>query len=360
VSSPLDQSEVDALMQAIQEGRVSSGTAAGSGAAAGVEAPIMTYDLTSQERIIRGQMPTLDSIDDRVASMFGGALAARTRLDLRVGATPAALLKFSDVAPLLAPPATVGLMALGPGHGLGVVVLDGALAKALVAGALGDRKARADGQEPAGGKVEITNVERLVLKHLLVMLCEAMTTAWADILPLKPDVVRFESDPRMAQVAAPTDLAIVCNFEISGATAGRLQVVIPYATVEPVKKMLASPPRQNGAQDASFGARLARELFEVKVGVRAEIGRAKLSFSRLLELKVGDLIALDGSESAPLPLYVQGRRKMTGVPRVVGGNLAVVVEQGIKPRAPSDRPAPGARPPGGGSKGVGNPGSAAA
>ena len=58
------------------------------------------------------------------------------------------------------------------------------------------------------------------------------------------------------------------------------------------------------------------------------MGRAKLSFSKLLELKVGDLLMLDGSESAPLPIYVQGRRKMTGTPLVVGGSMAVTVEQG--------------------------------
>ena len=61
------------------------------------------------------------------------------------------------------------------------------------------------------------------------------------------------------------------------------------------------------------------------------MGRAKLSFSKLLELKVGDLLMLDGSESAPLPIYVQGRRKMTGTPLVVGGSMAVTVEQPLRP-----------------------------
>ena len=56
-----------------------------------------------------------------------------------------------------------------------------------------------------------------------------------------------------------------------------------------------------------------------------------MTFSRLLELKAGDLLMLDGSETSPLPIYIQGRRKMTGLPRVVGGSMAVVVEQGLRP-----------------------------
>ena len=69
VSSPLDASEVEALMQAIQDGRVAPGMDADA------RAPIVAYDLTSQDRIIRGQMPTLDAINDRIASLFGRSLA---------------------------------------------------------------------------------------------------------------------------------------------------------------------------------------------------------------------------------------------------------------------------------------------
>ncbi len=343
MTSRLDQSEVDALMQAISEGRVppEPGTQAG--------AAVIGYDLTSQDRIIRGQMPTLDSIDDRVASLFGGSLAARTRMDIRVVSTPATLLKFSDVAALMSPPSTVGLMTLGPGHGLAVVVIESGLAKSLVAGALGDRKARYDGSAEAIGKVDLTNVERLVLRHLLTMLCDAMAQAWTDVLVLKPDIVRFESDPRMVMVASPSDLAILVNFEMSGAATGRLQIAIPYATVEPVKKMLSSPIRASGSVDMRFSAALARELEHVTVEVRAEIGKTKLSFSRLLELKVGDLITLDGSESAPLPIYVEGRRKLSGVPRVMGGSMAVVIEQDIKGEqgTPAQRKAAGGVAPSG-------------
>ncbi len=340
MSTQLDQSEVDALMQAISDGRVAGEAGGASGA------PVITYDLTSQDRIIRGQMPTLDSIDDRIASVFGGALSARTRLDIRAVSTPATLLKFADVTALLAPPATVGLMTLGPGHGLAVIIVEASLSKSLVAGALGDRKARSDSNE-AGAKVELTNVERLVLKHLLAMLCDAMTAGWADVLALRPEMLRFESDPRMAMIASPNDLAILCNFELSGAATGRLQIAIPYATVEPVKKLLSSPPRQSGNVDGRFSRALARELGEVSVELRAEMGRARLSFSRLLDLKVGDIITLDASEAAPLPVYVEGRKKMTGMPRVVNGSLAVLVEQDLRAQstrfdAPGKPPLPGA------------------
>lgn len=351
MSSRLDQSEVDALMQAIQEGRVGSETSAGT------NEPILSYDLTSQDRIIRGQLPTLDSIDDRIASVFTGAVAARMRLDLRVVAPPATLLKFADVTGLIAPPAVVGLMALGPGHGLALLGIDAQLAKAFVAGALGDRKARTDSTEVSGAKGELTAVERVVLKHVTSLFTEAMSQAWGEILDFHPEILRWETDPRMASIASPTELAILCAFELSGAASGRLQVFIPYATVEPVKKLLTSPPRPTGGVDARFQKALRRELSQVDVELRAELGRTRMPFAKLLELKVGDLLVLDSNEASPVPIHVQDRKKMSGWPRVVNGSMGVVIEQPlqsngdvepieqprIRPAGPDVKPPPATR-----------------
>lgn len=322
MSSPLDSNEVEALMHAIQEGRVNPEQGSASGG------PVVPYDLTSQDRIIRGQMPTLDSINDRIASLFGRSLAGRTRLDVRVTAAPATLLKFGDVSALLTPQMTVGVVQLGAGHGLGLLLLESDLSGALLSAALGDRKARKPAQ-PAEGRTELTTLERLVLKSLLSMLTEGMGVAWADTLPLKPDLLRFESDPRMCVIANPSDVTILCTFEISGPIEGRMQVALPYATVEPAKKLLTSPPRLGGQRDARFSIALGRELEGVEVELRVEMGRRSLSLSELLALEVGEVLTLNTSEAAPLPVFVQGRPKMTASPRVVGGGMAVEILRSI-------------------------------
>jgi len=324
MSSPLDQSEVDALMAAIQDGRVEGQSGRDP------DAPVVPYDLTSQDRIIRGQMPTLDSINERIASMFGSNLAGRTRIDIRVSPAPSTLMKFVDVGGMFAPPTTVWVLTLGPGHGLGVLLLDGPLGRALLSGALGDRKIKSDGSM-SEAPLDLTSVERGVLKHLLGIFTDAMAQAWVEILPFRPEVLRFVSDPRMAVVAPPSDLAILCSYEVSGAVTGRLQVAIPYATVEPVKKLLTSPPRPGSSVDARFSTALAREIENVSVELRVEMGRTNLNFSKMLDLKVGDLLILDGGESSPLPVYVQGRKKLSGSPRVAGGSLAVMLDNGLTP-----------------------------
>jgi flagellar motor switch protein FliM len=335
MSSPLDSNEVEALMQAIQEGRVNPDGDPGA------RGPVVPYDLTSQDRIIRGQMPTLDSINDRIASLFGRTLAGRTRLEVRVTATPATLLKFGDVQALLNPQMTVGVVSLGAGHGLALLLLEGEMAQALLVAALGDRKAK-PAAPTSEEKTELTMLEKLVLKNLLSMLADAMSIAWVEVLAFKPELLRFEADPRMCTIANPSDVIILCSFEITGPIDGRLQFAIPYATVEPAKKMLTSPPRLGGGQrDQRFSKALARELEGVEVELHVEIGHRTLSVAELLELAVGDVLTLNTSETAPLPVFVQGRHKMTAAPRVVGGGMAVEILRPMAQTATTNRSRPG-------------------
>ncbi len=336
MASPLDPQELEALMQAIQEGRV--GTEADVGADQG-DGSVVPYDLTSQDRIIRGQMPTLDSINERIASIFGKALGGRLRLELRVSCAPALLMKFAEVTGTVADQTITGVLSLGAGHGLALIVLEGALTRGLLSAALGDRSAV--NSAPSGGEVraELTGVEKLVLRHVLTLMSDAMATAWEEVLAFKPEVLRFESDPRMAIIATPSDVAILCSFDVTGALEGKIVLAIPYAAVEPAKKALTSPPRLGGQRDAKFSQALGREIEAVEVELRVEIGRRSLSLADLVELKVGDVITLNTNEGSPLPVFVQGRQKMTASPRVVGGGMAVEILKAIASSGHSARAA---------------------
>jgi flagellar motor switch protein FliM len=326
----LSAEEVKALMGAIQDGRLPSDAPSPTDAAA-------TYDLTSQDRIIRGQMPALDAINEAIAQQLAIGLTGRTRIALRVETTSATLLKFADLAPLLAPPAAVCILGLGASYGFGLAVLEPGFGETLLAAALGDRRSREAGGGGEGRR-EFTAVEQQVLKRLLAVVTDALRVAWGGILPFEPEVLRLELDPRMASIAPPTDVAIVSGFEIGGGIDGRLQLVLPYAAVEPAKDLLGATRRLLQRSDGRIADAVARELEQVKVDVRGVLGRTRISFSRLLELGEGDLLLLDTDESKPVPVYVQGREKLRAAPSVSGGAMALVVDQPVragKPPLPS-------------------------
>ena len=318
----LNQDEVNALMNAIEEGRVAD-QERGPNAA-----PVTVWDFNSQDRIIRGQLPTLDAINEQIASLVGIGLSGRTRVNLSVTSRPAILQKFSDLSGILASPSVLGVLRLSASQGPGLCVFEPGTTEALLAAALGDRKPRSAEMRPQP-RMALTAVEQLVLRRLSQVVSDAMRTAWQEILPLQPEILRFETDPRMAAIMAPNDVAIACSFEIAGAIEGRLHVIIPYAAVEPIKGALLSPPRMSVGSDLRFAEALADELTQVQVEVRGVLGHAALRFEKLLALEVGDLIALNADEHGSLPIYVQGREKLTGAPCVSGGSMELRLDRGI-------------------------------
>lgn len=318
----LNPDEINALMSAIQDGHVAPQAPKGRGAA-------VPYDLTSQDRVIRGQMPTLDAINEQIASTFGMALAGRTRLSVRVSCGPASLLKFGDFNSLLAPPTTVCLLTLGKAGSQALLVLEPGLADALIAAALGDKKGHAE--EPGSAppeRRELTNVERKVLGRLLGMFTEGMAAAWAPVLPFKPEIARFESDPRLAAIAPINEAAVLSSFEIDGAIKGLIQLAMPYTAIEPAKKALMSPPKLNTASDSRFSDSLEEELTQAHVELRALLGKTRMSLRKLLDVDAGDVLTLGTSEGVSLPIFVQGRAKFTGLPKVVGGALCIEIDRG--------------------------------
>lgn len=130
----LNPEEINALMSALREGSVPLSKEETD--------PVVPYDLVSQERIIRGQMPTLDAINEQIASMVASGFSGRTRMALKVTTSPAALFKFIDFGSVLSTPSVLAVISLGGGFGHALLVLEPGLAESLLGAALGDRLVR--------------------------------------------------------------------------------------------------------------------------------------------------------------------------------------------------------------------------
>jgi flagellar motor switch protein FliM len=338
----LNTDEINALMTAIEDGRVAPE------AATRTRGTATNYDLTSQDRVIHRQMPTLDAINEQVATMFGMGIAGRTRLTVRVTSGPASMLRFADFNSLLAPPATVTVMSLGKGGSQALLVLEPGLADAMIAAALGDKRGRTEEPTPAPAqgdpRRDFTMVERNVLRRLIGVFTDAMTTAWAPVLPFKPEVLRFETDPRLAVIAPTNETAVLCSFELEGAIRGVIQLALPYTAIESARKALMSPPMLHSVSDKGFANALRDEINQVEVDVAAILGKASMTIDQLLDLEVGHVLTLGTSEGASLPVFVQGKAKFTGQPKVVGGAIALELDAGpvseLRRPFDTDPPAP--------------------
>jgi flagellar motor switch protein FliM len=160
--------------------------------------------------------------------------------------------------------------------------------------------------------------------------------------------VRTETNPQFVAVVSPQDVVVQTTYEVEiESVKGTLHVIIPYASIEPLKGRLSSGVMGEAREvDALWITRLTEQLMTTPVRVRAELGTAQMDLRDLMKLQPGDVIALDEKASSPVNVEVEGSLRYRARPVVSGGHLGVEVVE----RLPQMLEVPGDIGPGGKKK----------
>lgn len=324
----LSQNEVDALLSAVAEGALEEEEeeAAEEEAAAAVpelSGEVKPYDLTSQERIFRGKMPMLDVIHEKFCRDFGSTLSMDLgRLSESVP-TGTRLLNFQEFLNGLPLPSCLSLFKADPLPGNGVVVVETQFVFTLVdifCGGTGASRFRIEGRDFSS--IELGIVRRIVKKAL-----NELARAWKPVYPVDVSFIRTEINPQFVSIAHPSEVVIIMEskMDVEGAT-GTLQIVIPYAMVEPIKDQLAqSNIGDRGVMDREWKGKVRRHILDSSVEVKAVLGTADLTIRQVLNLKEGQIITLDRFSDEPADLLVEGIRKFRAESGVMRGYKALQI-----------------------------------
>ena len=322
MSQVLSQDEVDALLRGVSDGEIET-EAEGLGEGAGVVA----YDLTSQERIIRGRMPTLDIINQRFSRLFRNSLSTALRKVLDVSAVSTDTVKFGEFMKSLPVPASLHIFRMPPLRGFALLVAESKMVFALVDtffGGSGEAKMKIEGRD-------FTSIEQRIIKNVVLMALVDLQKAWGPVHPVEMVFVRSEVNPQFAAIVPPTDVVIVILFEIEmDQFSGTLTVCLPYSTIEPIiGKLKAGFQSDQLEVDLAWIRRLRERLATAEVGVKVKLGETEISSREFLNMKAGDVLQLDTDVSGELTVYVGGVQKFKGHPGVVRGNKAVRISRTV-------------------------------
>ncbi len=325
MSQVLSQDEVDALLRGVSDGEIET-DADDVGEGSGVVA----YDLTSQERIIRGRMPTLDIINQRFSRLFRNSLSTALRKVLDVSAVSTDTVKFGEFIKSLPVPASLHIFRMPPLRGFALLVAESKMVFALVDtffGGSGEAKMKIEGRD-------FTSIEQRIIKNVVLMALVDLQKAWVPVHPVEMVFVRSEVNPQFAAIVPPTDVVVVILFEIEmDQFSGTLTVCLPYSTIEPIiGKLKAGFQSDQLEVDLAWIRRLRERLAMAEVGVKVRLGETVMTSRDFLNLKVGDVLSLDTDVSDELMVYVGGVAKFKGYPGVVGGNKAVRISHVIPRR----------------------------
>lgn len=320
----LSQSEVDALLSAVSDNRVASDETAG---ADNLKNGIVQYDLANQDRIIRGRMPTLDIIHDRFIRLFRVTLSNALRKMANISVNSTGPLKFSEFMNSLPLPSCLNILRLDPLRGAAVMVIESKLLYALVDSFFG-------GNDVPYTKIEgkdFTQIEIKIARRVVLSAIDDLEKAWEPVYPLKIGYSRTEINPQFVAVVPPSDVVIATTFDVElEKVSGTIKIVIPYATLEPIKSKLSVGFQSEQLEvDFIWINRIKEQIMQASANILVKLGEATISIQDLVDLEPGDIIQLDKDATLPLDVLVEGVPKFKGLPGLLKGNRAIKITESL-------------------------------
>ncbi len=315
----LSQDEIDALLHGVDDGKVETeDKEANDGVARG-------YDFASQDRIVRGRLPTLEMINERFARHFRTSLFNMLRRTADISASGVQMLKFSEFVHTLFVPTSLNLVRVNPLKGKGLFVLDPKLVFSVVDnyfGGSGRFHTKIEGRD-------FTPTELRVVKMLLDLIFRDMIEAWKPVLKVDFVYQGSEVNPQFANIVSPSEVVVVTTFNIDlEAGGGDLHVVMPYSMIEPIRDHLdAGVQSDRGDKDERWEKALRVRIQHADLELSSILAEAKISVKEMADLKKGDIIPVDIPEmvelcTSDIPLF----RGQVGVS---GGNYAIKIREKI-------------------------------
>lgn len=282
----LSQDEIDTLLNGVDSGAVDTDK---DDLAADGEA--VSYELGSQDRIIRGRMPTLDMINERFSRYLRISMYNMLRKSVEVTVVGVSMIKFSEYVRGLFMPTSLNLVNINPLRGTGLFVVDPNLVFATVDnffGGDGRYHTRIEGRE-------FTPTENRVIQLLLERLFEDLSKSWEPVMNLDFNFLNSEVNPQFANIVSPTEVVVVQKFkmELEGG-GGEFHVVMPYSMLEPIRELLDAGMQSDQANvDQRWTNSLKEELKQAVIKIDSSMCHTKMTIAEVLNLNEGDVIPID-------------------------------------------------------------------
>ena len=317
----LSQDEIDALLSGVDSGDVVT-EGEDSLAADGTR----SYDFASQDRIVRGRMPTLEMINERFARNLRVQLFNMLRRSPVISVEGVQMVKFGEYVHSLLMPSNLNVIKIKPLRGSALLVCNPKLVFSLVDcffGGDGRFHTKIEGRD-------FTGTEMRIVRRLVDMCFLSLTEAWEPVLPLQFEYQGAEINPHFANIVSPSEVVVVSTFHIDlEGGAGYLHVTMPYSMVEPIRDLLDAGVQSDVAEkDARWSLMLQEEVKLAEVEITTTLATAELTMREVLAFQPGDVFGIEMYEALvacvdEIPVF----RARYGVSR---GNYALKVTEMLR------------------------------
>ncbi len=288
---------------------------------------IINSALVSYERL-----PMLEVVFDRLVRLLTTSLRNFTSDNVEVSLDAITSIRFGDYLNSIPLPAILSVFRANQLDNYGLLTVDSNLIYSIVDVLLGGRRGtvamRIEGRP-------YTTIERSLVTRLVEVILGDAKQAFAPLTEVDFELDRIETNPRFAAIARPANAAILVKLRIDMEDrGGRAELLLPYATLEPIRKMLLQNfMGEKFGRDNIWEGHLASELWSAKLEIQAVLDELQLPLRKLLEMQVGETVFLNASPDSKVEVKCGDIRLTDGRVGRIGHKVAIRVESPISDRA---------------------------
>ncbi|MEK9679224.1 MAG: flagellar motor switch protein FliM [Rhodospirillaceae bacterium] len=283
----------------------------------GIQA-ILNSALVSYERL-----PMLEVVFDRLVRMMSTSLRNFTSDNVEVSLDNIASLRFGDYLNSIPLPAMLGVFRAEEWDNFGLLTVDSSLIYSTVDVLLGGRRGTAAAMRIEGRPY--TSIERNLVERMVHVVLADLSAAFDPLSPVTFRFERLETNPRFATISRPSNAAIVAKLRIDMEDrGGRLELLIPYATLEPVRELLLQMfMGEKFGRDSIWETHLAEELWKTDIDLTAVLDSQLMSLGQVFDLKVGSQLALNATSDSTIEVRCGDIPMFSGKMGRKGDSIAV-------------------------------------
>ncbi|HMV05952.1 MAG TPA: flagellar motor switch protein FliM [Accumulibacter sp.] len=285
----LSQDEVDALLKGV------TGDAEEPESGEEIDGGPRPYNLGTQERIVRGRMPTLELVNERFARYLRIGLFNYMHRSTEISVGSIRVQKYSEFTRNLVVPTNLNLVTAKPLRGTALFVFDPSLVFLVVDnmfGGDGRFHTRVEGRD-------FTATEQRIIQGLLSVVFTEYTRSWKPVYELSFEYVRSEMNSQFANIATPSEIVVSTSFSLEfGGSSADMHICFPYSMIEPIRDLLYSAMQSDQlSTDRRWIIMLRRQLKNAEVEISAQLATTTVTLRHILNMQVGDVIPIDIPET---------------------------------------------------------------
>jgi len=321
VAKILSQSEIDALLSTVSGGEKAQTSERSVKTDDGRN--VVVYDFKHPNRVSKDQLRTLENMHDNFAGHIGSVLSNMMRAMLDVDLISVDQITYSEFVMSLMSPSCTFTFTAEPLDGACIIDFNPTLTYGFV-----ERMFGGSGKVLDTGR-ELTGIEKSLMNRIVNVVYKELEDAWAHICPIQIKQISLETNPQFVQIVPPGETVIVVSFQMKLLqSTGMMTICFPYVALEGIMSRLSAQNWIDATKKKSLEkeTEINREnLLQLTIPINAILAGTDVKIGEFLDLEIGDIITTNHKITRGVDVYVEGRKKFSGRPGLVGKKRGLVV-----------------------------------